>query len=302
MLLEAGCEVYQPPGIWSRDELAENVGQFDAILCQLRDPIDEKVLGASQPRCKIFSICAVGYDNIDVPAARRMGIILAHTPGVLTEATADLTWALLLAAARRICEADRYVRDGQWTGWRMSQMLGADVFGRTLGIIGAGRIGAAVARRATGFSMNVLYVAREEKDAMRDLGARRVTLDDLLATSDFVSLHVPETSHTRGMLDKSALGRMQRHAILINTARGSIVDENALIEALRERTIAAAGLDVFPEEPHVNPAFRELPNVVLLPHIGSATWQTRSKMAEMAARNIIAVLQGAKPLNPIPES
>jgi glyoxylate reductase len=300
ILREAGYEVVQPPSIWDRDTLAAHAPQFDAILCQLRDTIDERVLQASQPRCRIFSTCAVGYDNIDISAARSLGIILTHTPGVLTEATADLAFALMLAAARRICEADRFVRDGRWTGWSMSQLLGADLFGRTLGIVGAGRIGTAVARRATGFSMKLLYTAREDKPQMHAMGARRVPLDELLSGSDFVSLHVPETPQTKHMIDRAAFQRMRPHAILINTARGPIVEESALIEALRDRKIAAAGLDVFDNEPHVCDALLHMENVVLLPHIGSATQQTRSDMAALAANNIVAVLSGQPPLNPIP--
>jgi glyoxylate reductase len=288
---------FRPP---RHDEMVRIAAGHDAILCQLRDRIDEPVLRAAQGRCKIIATCAAGYDNIDVAAARRLGIIITHTPDVLTEATADLTWALLLAAARRIGEAERYLRAGAWRGWGMLDFLGAEVHGRTLGIVGAGRIGTAVARRASGFSMPLVYHSRTSSSAMEELGGRRVPLAELVATSDFVSIHVPCGEATRRMIDAKALARMKRTAILVNTSRGEVVDQKALIEALREGRIAAAGLDVYENEPRVPAELIALENVVLLPHIGSATEASRRRMAETAARNIIAVLRGQPPLNPVP--
>ena len=282
-----------------RDELLEEVGEHDAVICQLADKIDAAVLNAAVPRCKVFATCAVGYDNFDLRTAARLGIVVTNTPEVLTNATADLAWSLILATARRLGEAERLVRAGAWQGWGMMDFLGVDVFGRTLGIIGAGRIGTAVARRATGFAMNILYHDEAPREQIETLGARRVGLPELLSASDFVSLHVPLTEGTRRLIDRRALSAMKRTAVLINTARGDVIDQPALIEALREGRILAAGLDVYQNEPHIPKELLELGNVVLLPHIGSATVATRSRMAEMAAENVIAVLNGRPPLNPV---
>jgi glyoxylate reductase len=281
------------------DELCEEVSRHDAVICQLADKIDAAVLCAAAPRCKIFATCAVGYDNFDLKTAGRLGIIVTNTPDVLTNATADLAWTLILATARRVGEAERFIRAGAWRGWGMLDFLGVDVYGRTLGIVGAGRIGTAVARRATGFSMNILYYDDEPRERIEALGARRVGMPELLAASDFVSLHVPLTEATRHLIDRRALYAMKRTAILINTARGDVVDQPALIEALHEGRILAAGLDVYQNEPHVPKELLELGNVVLLPHIGSATVATRSRMAEIAAENVIAVLNGRPPLTPV---
>lgn len=282
-----------------RDELLKQVVRHDAIICQLSDPIDRAVLEASSPRCKVVATCAAGFDNIDLKAAQDCRIVVTNTPGVLTEATADLTWALLLATARRLGEAEQLVRSGTWQGWGMLDFLGADVYGKTLGIVGAGRIGTAVAKRARGFDMRVFYHARENKRPIEDLGATRVSLGELLETSDFVSLHVPFTEETRHLLDARALNRMKQGAILINTARGAVVDQVALIEALQEGHLGGAGLDVYDNEPTVPEELLKMDHVVLLPHIGSATVSTRSRMAEMAALNVAAVLQGRPPLNPV---
>lgn len=301
ILSEAGLTVHPkslPRGL-QREELLKEVARHDAVVCQAPDRIDAEVLRMAAPRCRVIANCAVGYDNIDVAEATRHGILVTNTPDVLTEATADLTWALMLAAARRVCEGDRVVRSGQWRGWGMLDYLGADVYGKTLGVIGAGRIGSAVARRATGFSMNVLYFSRGEKKPMSETGARRVPMDELLHESDFVSIHVPLTDETRNLIDERALAKMKREAILINTARGPIVDEPALIAALTSGKLAAAGLDVYADEPAVPPALLGLNNVVLLPHIGSATVATRVKMACLAAENVVAVLQGRPPLTPV---
>ncbi len=261
------------------------VSDAEALLCLLTDRIDAAFL-ESAPQLRIVANMAVGTDNIDLAAAKRLGIAVSNTPDVLTDATADLAFALLLAAARRLAWADRYVRGGGFVGWNPELGIGLDVTGRTLGIVGAGRIGRAVAERARGFRMEVLLHSRA-------LGPR---LDELLARSDFVSLHVPLTAETHHLIGASELARMKKTAVLVNTARGAIVDEAALVRALREGQIAAAGLDVFEHEPALSPGLRDLPQVVLAPHIGSATVATRARMAEVAARNIVAALRG----EPIP--
>jgi len=280
-----------------RSELLELVRGCDAVLCTLTETIDAEIMEAAGPKCRIFANCAVGYNNIDVKAASQRGILVSNTPGVLTDATADLTWALLLAAARRIVEADRYFRTGQWAGWGPMQLLGYDLAGKTLGIVGAGRIGTAVARRAAGFSMRILYYSRQRHDQIEAAGGRFVDLQALLRESDFVSLHVPLTPQTKHLIGRAELALMKPTAILINTSRGPVVDENALVEALRAGTIAAAGLDVYENEPTPAEGLTALPNTVLLPHIGSATHETRNKMAAMAAENIVAALEGRKPPN-----
>jgi glyoxylate reductase len=292
MLAAAGLDVRvnSRPTAVEPDRLARQAACHDAVICL-----------AARARCRIFANCAVGYDNIDVGAARRAGIVVTHTPDVLTETTADLTWALILAAARRLGQAERVVRAGAWRGWSMLDFLGTDVGGGTIGVVGAGRIGTAVLRRARGFSMRMLYTSRRDAEAADALGARRVPLNDLLANSDVVTLHVPLGESTRHMIDAGALQRMKNSAILVNTARGAVIDEAALIAALREGRIAAAGLDVYESEPRVAPELLRMENVVLLPHIGSATTATRQAMANCAARNVIAVLRGQPPLTPIDE-
>ena len=257
----------------------------DALLCTLTDRIDARLLERGE-RLKIVANMAVGTDNIDLDAARRLRIPVSNTPDVLTDATADLAFGLLLAAARRLAWADRLVRGAGFTGWSPTLGLGMDVTGRTLGIVGAGRIGREVAERARGFRMQVLLNRR----------GGGVSLEELLERSDFVSLHVPLTSETHHLIGEPELRRMRPHAVLINTARGPIVDEPALVRALREGWIAAAGLDVFEEEPKLAPGLAALPNVVLAPHIGSATIDTRNRMAEIAAQNVVAALAG----EPIP--
>ncbi len=281
------------------EELQERAGQFDAVICQISDTVDEAVLAAAAPKCKIFANCAVGFDNIDILVAKQLGITITNTPNVLTEATADLTWALMLATARRLGEAERHLRAGAWRGWGMLDFLGADIHGQTLGIVGAGRIGTAVARRASGFSMKILYSSPKSNNALEDMGASRVSLLELLQSSDFVSLHVPLTEATRTLIDDKALRAMKRSAILINTSRGAVVDEPALIEALQEGRLAGAGLDVYRSEPLVPRELFEVGNAVLLPHIGSATAATRSRMAQIAANNVIAVLRGEPALDPV---
>ncbi len=273
----------------------------DGVLTVLNDRLDDEAFDAAGPQCRVYANLAVGFNNTDIAAATRRGIVITNTPDVLTETTADLAWSLIMASGRRIVESDRFLRSGRWGGWGPLQFLGWDVHGATLGIIGAGRIGSAVGRRAVGFNMKVIYyeVGGTNSPSLDAMGARRVTLDELLRQSDFVSLHVPLTDQTRHMIGREQLAKMKPTAHLINTARGPVVDEKALVEALRRRTIAGAGLDVYEDEPAITPGLIELDNVVCLPHIGSATTATRSKMSELAARNIIAVLRGEVPPTPV---
>jgi len=283
--------------VLSRQELLARVKGRDGVLSLLTDKIDAEVMDAARG-CKVFANFAVGFDNIDIRAATERGILVTNTPGVLTDATADLAWALLFAVARRIVEADRFTREGKFKGWGPMMFLGGDVTGRTLGIVGAGRIGAAVARRSVGFKMTVLYHdPRPNPDMERETGARRVDLDTLLRESDFVSIHTLLNEETRHLIGKRELELMKPTAYLINTSRGPVIDENALVEALRTKRIAGAGLDVYEEEPKLAPGLAELDNAVLLPHIASATFWTRTRMAEMAATNLLAALRGQRPPN-----
>lgn len=282
-----------------RSALLEGVAGRDGVLCTLGRRIDAEVFEAAGATCRVFANFGVGTDHIDLQAAAQRGVVVTNTPGVLTEATADLTWTLLLATARRAVEGDRLAREGRWTGWHPLQFLGADVSGRTLGIIGPGRIGSAVARRSAGFDMRVLYVGRADQPQLDRIGAERVDLETCLAQSDFVSLHLPLNRSTHHLIGREQLGTMKRSAILINTARGPVVDESALIEALQNGSIAAAGLDVYENEPHIPPELVGLANVICLPHLGSATQATRGKMGEMAVDNLLAVLSGGDPLNPV---
>jgi glyoxylate reductase len=267
------------------------------IMSQLMDPIRETVLSA--PGLKIVSNVAVGFDNIDVPTATAHKVMVTNTPGVLDDATADFAFTLLMAAARRIVEADSFTRQGRFRGWAIDMMLGADVHGATLGLIGVGRIGRGVAHRAKGFNMRVLYYDPQPMppDAERDLGATRVDLGRLLAESDFVSVHVPLTQETQHLLSTPQFGQMKRTAILINTSRGPVVDEAALVDALNAKKIAGAALDVYEREPAVHPGLIPMPNVVLAPHIASATVRTRSEMSAMAARNMATAVRGGRPPN-----
>jgi glyoxylate reductase len=267
------------------------------IVSQLMDPIRETVL--STPGLKIVSNVAVGFDNIDIAAATAHKVMVTNTPGVLDDATADFAFTLLMSAARRIVEADSFTRQGRFRGWAIDMMLGADVHGATLGLIGVGRIGRGVAHRAKGFNMRVLYYDPQPlpPDAERDLGATRADLGRLLAESDFVSVHVPLTPETQHMLSTAQFGQMKRTAILINTSRGPVVDEAALVEALNAKKIAGAGLDVYEREPAVHPGLIAMPNVVLAPHIASATVRTRSEMSAMAARNMATAVRGGRPPN-----
>ncbi|MCS7002796.1 MAG: D-glycerate dehydrogenase [Dehalococcoidia bacterium] len=291
--------------VWSNDCVApsdflwEAAERADGVVCTVADRITADLIAAA-PRLRVISNYGVGFDNIDVAAATAKRVLVCNTPGVLTDATADLTFALLLATARRLGEAERLLRAGQWRDWSPSLLVGAPVAGRTLGIVGLGAIGSAVARRARGFDMTVLYCGSPKPAVEAATGAQRRSLDDLLAESDFVSLHVPLTTATRHLINAERLRRMKRTAILINTARGAIVDSAALAEALREGVIAGAGLDVFETEPlPADDPLRTLDNVVLLPHIGSATWSARTAMADLAADNLLAALAGRRPPAPV---
>ena len=272
----------------------------DGLVCHIVSAIDDEVLAAA-PTVKVVANVAVGYNNIDVAAARRRGVVITNTPDVLTETTADFAWALLMAAARRVVEADRHVRSGEWDRWLWELLWGADIHGKTLGIVGFGRIGRAVARRALGFNMRVLYQDAVPADATveRDLRASRVDLETLLREADFVSLHTPFLPETRHLMNARTLRLMKQSAILVNAARGPVVDEAALVRALQEGWIAGAGLDVFEEEPKVHPGLIALTNVVLTPHIASASRDTRVAMATLAVRNCLAVLDGKPPLTPV---
>lgn len=276
------------------DVLREHVRDVDGILCMLTERIDGALMDAAGSSLKVISQMAVGYDNIDVNAARERGIAVGNTPGVLTETTADLAFALLLAAARRLLEGARYIQDGKWITWHPTALLGHDVTGATLGIIGLGRIGKAVARRAAGFDMRILAHSRNLTDTeAAQSGAQRVELDDLLRQSDFVSLHCPLTAETRHLINRATLAQMKPSAILINTTRGAVVDQAALRDALAAGVIAGAALDVTDPEPlPASDPILTLPNVIVVPHVGSATIGTRGRMAQIAIDNLIAGISG----------
>ncbi|MDZ4857539.1 MAG: D-glycerate dehydrogenase [Candidatus Hydrogenedentes bacterium] len=303
MLYEAfgkkNVTVFPEDRIITREELLAGVKGADAILPILTDRIDGEVLDAAGPQLRIVANFAVGYNNIDMPAATSRKIPITNTPGVLTDSTADLTFALILAVARRIGDGERMVRANEWSGWGPMQLLGSDVFGKTLGIFGMGRIGQAVARRASGFGMIILYTNRTRLDPLteNELRARYTDKATLIAESDFLSLHCPLTPETRHAFGAMEFAAMKKSAYLINTARGPIVDEAALVKALELEDIAGAGLDVYENEPVIEPGLRLCEKVVLLPHLGSATHETRGKMAAIAATNIIARLRGERPPN-----
>lgn len=298
-LLRQECEVTvfeDQDRLPTKEEVIEGVRGKDALLCLLTEEITAEVMDAA-PDLKVISNYAVGYNNIDVEAATARGIVVTNTPGVLTETTADFAWALLMAVARRVVEADRFTRAGKFQGWGPLLFLGSDVYGKCLGIIGMGRIGQAIARRARGFDMRVLYYNRRRVDPAieNELQATYVPLDELLREADYVVLTVPLTPETHHLIGPRELAMMKPTAYLINPARGPVVDEKALVEALKNRTIAGAALDVFEEEPKLTPGLIELDNVVLAPHIASATTETRTKMAIMAAENLLAVLRNQRP-------
>ena len=287
----------RPP---ERGELLEAARGIDGVLSTLTEKIDAEFMNAAGENLKVVANMAVGYDNIDVMTANERGIVVTNTPDVLDETTADTAFMLLLAAARRLGEGERIVRDGRWETWGPKMLLGPDVWGKKLGILGFGRIGQALARRARGFDMEILYAGRSRKEeAERELGARYLELDDLLEECDFLSIHTPLTEETKHLIDAEELERMKPEAVLVNTSRGPVVNEAALAEALTEKRIFAAGLDVYEEEPEVHPKLLELENVVLAPHIGSASFETRDKMATMAGEDLQAVLRGEQPKNPV---
>jgi len=295
-LVAAGHDIVQRPGdvAYSPEELTAAVVDADAVVCLLTDRIDKAVLASgAEGRLKVVANVAVGYDNIDVAAAHDLGIAVCNTPGVLDETTADLAFLLILAASRLSSEAERDVRAGAWTGWGIRQYLGRDVHGAVLGLVGYGRIGAAVARRATGFSMAVLHHTRHDTG----LPGFTASLDTLLERSDIVSLHVPLNDASRHLIGARELALMGPDAVLVNTARGPVVDEEALADALHDGTIFAAGLDVYEREPAISARLLDAPRTVLLPHVGSATQATRAQMAQMACRGVCAVLEGQRPPN-----
>lgn len=286
--LEAACDVERSEGDLSHDELVRRVAGKQGLLAMITDQVDRAVVEAGRD-LRVIANAAVGYNNVDVAAARERGIIVTNTPDVLTGATADLTWALILGITRRLGEGERMVRCGAWPGWAFDQLLGMELRGKQLGIIGYGRIGRAVALRAEAFGMTIAHNSR----------SGGLPLDRLLSTSDVVSIHVPLTPDTRHLIDQTALARMKRSAYLVNVSRGPVVDEAALVWALKSRLIAGAALDVYEREPEVHDGLMALENVLLAPHLGSATTETRTAMADLAAGNIIAVLSGKPPLTAV---
>jgi len=285
-----------------RGELLDGVRGAAGILTTVTEQMDAEVMDAAGDGLKVIANMAVGYDNIDVEAATKRGAVVTNTPEVLNETTADTAFLLLLAAARRLGEAERLLRSGGWDAWGPEQLTGPDVWGKRLGVVGFGRIGQALARRARGFDMDLVYHDQyRNEDAERELGARYLELDELLRTSDFISVHTPLTPETTHLIGVEELEKMKSEGVLVNTSRGPVVDEAALAEALAEGRIFAAGLDVYEEEPEVHPKLLELENVVLAPHIGSASIETRDKMAALAAENLAAVLRGEEPKTPVNE-
>jgi len=284
----------------SREELLDMVGDAAALVCMLSDSVDADLIDAGA-QLRVVANFAVGYNNIDVEHATQKGIVVTNTPGVLTDATADLAWSLLMSIARRIVEGDRFVRSGTFQGWRPQLLLGSDVYGKTIGVVGLGRVGQAVARRALGFGMRVLYCGRTRlsQETERTYQAEHTDLSTLLRLSDFVTLHVPLTPLTYHLIGETELRMMKATACLVNTSRGPVVDEQALIEVLQENAIAGAAMDVYEKEPELSSGLAALRNVVLTPHIGSATRETRDRMSHMVADNVIAVLSGRRPPNPV---
>jgi len=282
----------------SRADLLKHVADKDGLVCLLTEKVDEELLSAA-PKLRIAATVSVGYDNIDVPACTKHKVVATNTPGVLDDTTADFAWTLLMAVARRLLEGDSWMRSGIWNGWDLDQLVGGDVWGETLGILGFGRIGRGVARRALGFQMRVLYndAVRAPADVEKELNAEFVDRDRLFRESDFISLHVPLLPDTRHLISKDNLEKMKRTAFLVNTSRGPVVDEAALAEALENGKIAGAALDVFEHEPKVHPALLTRKDVILTPHMASASLDTRTKMAVMAANNVVALFEGRRPPN-----
>jgi glyoxylate reductase len=284
----------------ARQELLEASRRAAGILSTVTEEVDAELMDAAGEDLRVVANMAVGYDNIDMEAATERGVVVTNTPEVLNETTADTAFMLLLAAARRLGEAERLLRSGGWSAWGPMQLTGPDVWGKKLGVVGFGRIGQAVARRARGFDMEVLYHDQyRNESAEKETGVRYFELDELLSTCDFISVHTPLTDETHHLIGATELGRMKPEAVLINTSRGPVVDEASLADALAEGRIFAAGLDVYEKEPEVHPKLLELENVVLAPHIGSASVETRDRMAVLAAENIVAVLSGEEPMTPV---
>lgn len=284
--------------VMTKEEIIENIGDKDGLLCLLTDPIDASIMEAGK-KLKAIANYAVGFNNIDVVEATKRGLPVSNTPGVLTETTADFAWTLLMCAARRVVEGDKFTREGKYEGWGPMMFLGCDIHGKTLGLIGLGRIGAAVAKRASGFDMNVMYFdeMRLPEEEEKRLGVMFASKDDILKEADFVSLHVPLLPSTKHLIGAKELAMMKKTAILINTARGPVVDEKALVEALKNGIIAGCGLDVFEDEPALAPGLTDCYNAVIPPHVASATVETRTKMSVMAANNLVQMLNGEIPTN-----
>jgi len=298
---ENEVEVYPHDQIISRDELEKAVQGREAVLCMLTDPWDAKMFGAAGGSLKVLANCAVGYNNIQVDAASERNVTVTNTPDVLTEATADLAWTLIMGASRRSGEAERYLRAGKWGSWSPNFMLGNEIYGKTLGIYGMGRIGRATARRALGFKMKVIYHSRTQRSPKEEasLNASYVSFDELLEQSDVLSIHSSLLPETTGLFGAEEFNKMKDTAVLVNTSRGPVVQEAALAQALKNGDIGFAGIDVFENEPEIHPELLDCENALLLPHIGSATLKTRTAMAFLAVENIIAVLNGKTPLTPV---
>jgi glyoxylate reductase len=298
-ILNASCEVdyWTQPERISKEEVFHRIKDKEGLVCLLNEKVDEELLRAA-PKLRIAANVAVGYDNIDVPACTKRGVVATNTPGVLDETTADFAWALLMAVARRLGEGEQLARSGNWKGWDLDQLVGTDVWGKTLGLVGFGRIGRAVARRAAGFQMKVIYsdAIRAPLDIEKELKAEHRDFNKLLAEADFVSLHVPLLPETRGLFDAARFLRMKPTAFLINTSRGPVVDEAALVHALESGKIAGAALDVYENEPFILPGLKRS-NVVLAPHMASGSLETRTKMACIAAQNVVALFRGQRPAN-----
>jgi glyoxylate reductase len=298
-ILSAGCEMeyWTRPERIPKEELFRRIKDKEGLVCLLTEQVNEALLQVA-PRLRIVANVAVGFDNIDVPACTKRGVVATNTPGVLDETTADFAWTLLMAVARRLGEGEALARSGNWKGWDLDQLVGTDVYGKTLGIVGFGRIGRAVARRAAGFQMKVIYsdAVRAPGEVEKELKAEYRDFNALLAEADFVSVHVPLLAETRGLFDAPKFYRMKPTAFLINTSRGPVVDEAALVHALESGKIAGAALDVYENEPFMHPGLKR-PNVVLAPHIASASLETRTKMACIAAENVVAFFAGQRPPN-----
>jgi glyoxylate reductase len=291
-------DYWKPPERIPREDLLKRVADKDGLVCLLTEKVDEELLSVA-PKLRIASTVSVGYDNIDVAACTKHKVAATNTPGVLDDTTADFAWTLLMAIARRLLEGDAWMRSGTWPGWDLDQLVGGDIWGKTLGVLGFGRIGRGVARRSRGFEMRVLYsdAVRASAEVEKELNAEFVDRDQLFRESDFISVHVPLLPDTRHLISKDNLEKMKRTAFLVNTSRGPVVDEAALAEALENKKIAGAALDVFEHEPKVNPALLMRKDVILTPHIASASVETRTKMAVMAANNVVALFEGRRPPN-----